>query len=150
MKDIRILLVEDNEGDILLTKEALEEAKIQISLDVVKDGKQAIDFLNRQDGFSQAVMPDIMLLDVNLPKRNGHEVLKYVKNSEQLKHIPVIMLTTSSSEKDINLSYNNHANCYVTKPVEVSDFLNVVSTIETFWISIVKLPTANYVTSDER
>jgi CheY-like chemotaxis protein len=150
MNDIRILLVEDNEGDILLTKEALEEAKIPIILDVVKDGKQAIDFLNKQDVFSQAVMPDLMLLDVNLPKRNGHEVLKYVKNNEHLKHIPVIMLTTSSSEKDINQSYANFANCYVTKPVEVSDFLNVVSTIEAFWISIVKLPTAKYIMSDER
>jgi CheY-like chemotaxis protein len=149
MKTIRILLVEDNEGDILLTREALEEAKIHIILDVVKDGKQAIDFLNKEDGFSNAIMPDLLLLDVNLPKKNGHEVLKYIKTNDHLRHIPVIMLTTSSSEKDVNLSYDNHANCYVTKPVEVSDFLAVVNTIETFWVSIVKLPTAKNFTGDE-
>jgi len=139
--EVHILLVEDNEGDILLTKEALEEAKILIRLSVVKDGKEAIDFISRQGKYREEDLPDLLLLDVNLPKKNGHEVLKYIKGENHLKHIPVIMLTTSSSERDINLSYNNYANCYITKPVDVNDFLRIVATIENFWISIVKLPT---------
>jgi len=141
MKPIHILLVEDNEGDIVLTKEAFEDSRILINMSVVKDGKQAIDFLNRVPPFVDAGRPDIILLDVNLPKRNGHEVLQYIKTSETLKQIPVIMLTTSSSANDINQSYKNYANCFITKPVEVQEFLNVVATIEKFWILIVKLPT---------
>ncbi|HXB43201.1 MAG TPA: response regulator [Puia sp.] len=141
MKPIHILLVEDNEGDILLTREALEDAKIIVKLSVAKDGKEAIDFVNRQGKYTDADVPDLVLLDINLPKKNGHEVLKYIKENEQLKHMPVIMLTTSSSDKDINSSYNNYANCFITKPVEVNDFLTVVSTIENFWISIVRLST---------
>jgi CheY-like chemotaxis protein len=150
MRPIHILLVEDNEGDILLTREALEDAKIIITLSVVKDGKEAIDFLNHQGKHQDAVLPDLLLLDINLPKKNGHEVLKYVKENEYLKHIPVIMLTTSSSERDINSSYGNYANCYITKPVEVNDFITVVSTIENFWISIVKLPTNKVFQNDKR
>jgi CheY-like chemotaxis protein len=150
MEPIHILLVEDNEGDILLTKEALEDAKIFIKLSVVKDGKEAMDFLGKQGIYHDVELPDFLLLDVNLPKKNGHEVLKYIKSTENLKHIPVIMLTTSSSEKDINLSYNNYANCYITKPVEVNDFLTVVATIESFWISIVKLPSKKDTTNDKR
>jgi two-component system, chemotaxis family, response regulator Rcp1 len=141
MKPVNILLVEDNEGDILLTKEALEDAKILVELNVVRDGKAAIDFMNREGVYANQQLPDLLLLDVNLPKKNGHEVLQHIKSTESLKHIPVIMLTTSSSEKDINLSYNNYVNCYITKPIEVNDFLSLVSTIENFWISIVKLPT---------
>jgi CheY-like chemotaxis protein len=141
MQIIHILLVEDNEGDILLTSEALNEAKILTKLSVVKDGKEAIDFVNRSGKYVDVSLPDLILLDVNLPKKNGHEVLKYIKGDERLKHIPVIMLTTSSSQKDINLSYNNYANCYITKPVDVNEFLSVVTTIENYWISIVKLPT---------
>jgi len=137
---IHILLVEDNEGDILLTKEALNDGKIANEISVVKDGKQAIDFLNQQEGFKNAKLPDLILLDVNLPKKNGHEVLAFIKNEERLKHIPVIMLTTSSSEKDINASYKNHANCYISKPVEVSDFIDAVKEIENFWFALVKLP----------
>jgi CheY-like chemotaxis protein len=144
MESIHILLVEDNEGDILLTREAFEDAKILVRLSVVKDGAEAINFINRQGNYKDAVRPDLLLLDVNLPKKNGHEVLKYIKESDNFRHIPVIMLTTSSSEKDINLSYNNYVNCYITKPVEVNDFIKVVSTIENFWISIVKLPTRNF------
>jgi CheY-like chemotaxis protein len=140
MKPIHILLVEDNEGDILLTTEALEDAKILVTLSVAKDGKDAIDFVARQGKFKDADLPDMLLLDVNLPRKNGHEVLKYIKENEHLKHIPVIMLTTSSSPKDINLSYNNYANCYITKPIEAVDFLAVVATIENFWVSVVKLP----------
>ncbi len=141
MSLIHILLVEDNEGDILLTKEALEDAEITIKLSIVKDGKEAIEFVTKQGNYPHADLPDILLLDVNLPKKNGLEVLKYIKGKENLKHIPVIMLSTSSSEKDINLCYNNYANCYITKPAEVNDFLSIVTAIENFWASVVKLPT---------
>jgi CheY-like chemotaxis protein len=108
---------------------------------VVRDGKDAVDFLTKMGSFKEAETPDLLLLDVNLPKKNGHEVLKFIKEDERLKHIPVIMFTTSSSQKDINLSYQNHANCYITKPVDVTEFLSVISRIENFWISIVDLPT---------
>lgn len=141
MRPVNILLVEDNEGDIMLTQEALEEAKIITGLSVVKDGEQAIAFLKKNDHYAATPMPDIILLDVNLPKKSGHEVLKYIKEDEDLKHIPVIMLTTSSSERDINLAYNSYANCYITKPVEADEFLSVVTTIENFWVAIAKLPT---------
>jgi len=141
MIPIHILLVEDNEGDILLTKEAFEDVKIVVKLSIVKDGKEAIDFIDRNGKYAGETLPDLLLLDVNLPKKNGHEVLKYIKGKDALKQIPVIMLTTSSTELDINLSYNNYANCYITKPVEVNDFLAIIATIENFWISIVKLPT---------
>jgi CheY-like chemotaxis protein len=136
---IHILLVEDNEGDVMLTKEALEEIKASVHLSVVKDGKQAIDFLNQSGEYIDSTLPDFMLLDINLPKKNGHEVLQYVKGSERLKHIPVIMLTTSSSERDINLTYNNHANCYITKPSDVNDYMEAVSATANFWLNICKL-----------
>jgi CheY-like chemotaxis protein len=141
MNPVHILLVEDNEGDILLTKEGFEDARILVNLSVVKDGKEAIEFLTKQGRYHDVELPDLLLLDVNMPKKNGHEVLKYIKGNDALKHIPVIMLTTSSSQKDINLSYDNHANCYITKPVDANDFLAVVATIENFWITVVKLPT---------
>lgn len=140
MNSIDILLVEDNEGDILLTKEAFEDAKILNNLSVARDGQEAIHFLEKEGVFSNVSTPDLILLDVNLPKKNGHEVLQYIKGSNKLKHIPVIMLTTSVLEKDIVRSYENHANCYITKPVEVDDFLNVIANIENFWIKIVQLP----------
>lgn len=140
MEPIHILLVEDNEGDILLTTEALENAKMHINLSVVKDGKAAMDFLTNADGYSNATQPDMLLLDINLPKRNGHQVLKFIKENEALKHIPVIMLTTSSSPSDIDLAYKNHVNCFITKPIEIHGFLDVIATIENFWFSIVKLP----------
>jgi CheY-like chemotaxis protein len=140
MEPIHILLVEDNEGDILLTTEALENAKLMTNLSVVKDGKEAIDFLTKEGKYPDARQPDMLLLDVNLPKRNGHQVLKFIKQSEILKHIPVIMLTTSSSASDINQAYQNYVNCYITKPIDAHSFLDVVATIENFWISIVKLP----------
>lgn len=141
MKGIHILLVEDNEGDILLTTEALEERKIINKISVAKDGKEALDFIFKEGAYKNATTPDLILLDVNLPKKSGHEVLQLIKNDDRTAHIPVIMLTTSSSETDINLSYKHHANCYITKPVEVNDFLEAISGIEDFWLKIVKLPT---------
>jgi CheY-like chemotaxis protein len=140
MKSIHILLVEDNEGDIMLTTEALEEGRIANKISVVKDGKHAIDFLNKKGDYEGASLPDLILLDINLPKKNGHEVLQYIKGSDDLKQIPVIMLTTSSSEKDILESYKNYVNCYITKPVDVNDFIKAVAKIEDFWINIVNLP----------
>lgn len=140
METIHILLVEDNEGDILLTTEAFENATLLTKLSVVMDGKEAMDFLTNQGNYPYATQPDMVLLDINLPKRNGHQVLKFIKRNEILKHIPVIMLTTSSSVSDINLAYENHVNSYITKPVEAHGFRDVISTIEDFWISIVKLP----------
>ena len=140
MKPIHILLVEDNEGDIMLTTEAMHEARIANTISVVKDGWRALQYLEKKGEYVNATSPDMVLLDVNLPKMNGHEVLKSIKSNEKIMHIPVIMLTTSSSERDVLMSYQNHANCYITKPVEVSDFMKVVSSIEHFWISIVQLP----------
>ena len=140
MNSIHILLVEDNEGDIFLITEALEEGKIVNKISVSKDGKEAIDFLEKKGKYKDAETPDLILLDINLPKKNGHEVLQYIKTSENLKQIPVIMLTTSSSDKDVLLSYKHHANCFITKPLDVNNFLTIVSSIESFWINIVKLP----------
>lgn len=139
IEPIHILLVEDNEGDIMLTTEALEEAKILSKLSVIKDGKEAIEFAGKVGKYGNADVPDLILLDINLPKKNGHEVLTFIKKSDHLKHIPVIMLTTSSAEKDIDMAYKHYANCYIIKPVNVIDFVSVIATIENFWISIVKL-----------
>ncbi|AFL85137.1 CheY-like receiver domain-containing protein [Belliella baltica DSM 15883] len=141
MRKIQILLVEDNEGDILLITEALEEGKILHDLQVSKDGHQAISLLTKKGEYKHVATPDIIFLDINLPKKNGHEVLKYIKNDPNLKQIPVIMLTTSSTPKDVLEAYRAHANCYITKPVGGSDFLSIISQIEEFWFSIVKLPT---------
>ncbi len=135
-----MLLVEDNEADILLTKEAIHELKIDINLSIVNDGDKAMKFLEKKGSYKEAKKPDLILLDVNLPKKNGHEVLKFIKDNDRLKQIPVIMLSTSSSYTDINLSYSNHANCFITKPAEVQDFFNVIATIKNFWITHVKFP----------
>ena len=140
MKPIHILLVEDNEGDILLTTEALHEGKILNKLTVLRDGKQAIDYLSEMVEQANSELPDFILLDINLPKKNGHEVLQFIKTNRKLKHIVVIMLTTSSAETDIYRAYNSYANCYITKPVDAGDFLAAISAIENFWINIVKLP----------
>ena len=140
MKPIHILLVEDNEGDIMLIKEAFDEAKLANDISIVKDGEKAIFFLGKKEMYKDARTPDLIILDVNLPRKNGHEVLEFVKTNDHLLQIPVIMLTTSSSENDIVKSYKNHANCYITKPVEVDDFMKAVLEIEEFWISLVKLP----------
>jgi len=140
MKPIRILLVEDNEGDILLTMEAFEEARIANHVDIVRDGSEAIAFLERSGAYANAILPNLILLDINLPKRNGHEVLHHIKNSNDLKQIPVIMLTTSSTEKDVQNAYKEHANCYIVKPVDVNNFIDVIIGIEDFWLTIVNLP----------
>ena len=140
MHEIHILLVEDNEGDVVLTLEALREAKLRNKISVVRDGEEALQFLYREGKYAAAELPQLILLDINLPKMDGKEVLNRIKNDTNLKKIPVIILTTSSSEKDILESYNNHANCYVTKPVDLQSFIDVIHTIEGFWISIVQLP----------
>ncbi len=139
-KEIRILLVEDNEGDILLTLEALKEARICNVVDVVKDGDQALKFLKKDSGFEDVQTPNLILLDINLPKVDGLEVLMTIKNDPDLMIIPVVMLTTSDSEKDIFASYNSHANCYITKPVNFKNFMEVIQTIKDFWINVVQLP----------
>lgn len=143
MKSIHILLIEDNEGDILLTTEALEESKIINAITVLRDGEMAINYFNNLDNTDNA--PDLILLDVNLPKKSGHEVLQHIKNNSPYRHIPVIMLTTSSSEKDILMSYHNYANCYITKPIDVNDFMTAVAKIEDFWINIVTIPSKKIV-----
>jgi CheY-like chemotaxis protein len=135
MKAINILLVEDNEGDIVLTAEAFEKSKLINKLQIIKDGKQAILFFeNLNEGSEQ---PNLVLLDINLPKVSGHEVLKYIKSHDKHKNIPVIMLTTSSSEKDINQSYENSASLYITKPIDVADFSRTIGKIEDFWMNTV-------------
>lgn len=140
MKSAHILLVEDNEGDILLTKEAFEDRKLINKLSVVKDGKEALDFVFKEGKYTKAETPDLILLDINLPKKNGIEVLKALKENQKTKVIPIIMLTTSSTEKDILLSYQNYANSYITKPVEMKSFMDAVYAIEDFWFQLVSLP----------
>ena len=140
MKPINLLLIEDNEGDILLTKEAFEDSSMIADIHVVKDGMAAINYFNKVLEDATLTLPDLVLLDINLPKKNGQEVLQFIKNNEILKLIPVIMLTTSSSDKDIINSYKNQANCYIMKPVDINTFLNIISKIEDFWLATAKLP----------
>jgi chemotaxis family two-component system response regulator Rcp1 len=139
-KTVEILLVEDNPGDVRLTQEALKEGKVSNNLSVVPDGAEAMAFVRRQGKYANAPHPDLVLLDLNLPKKDGREVLAEMKGDENLKRIPVVVLTTSDSEKDILRSYNLHANCYITKPVDLDKFITVVKSIEDFWLTIVKLP----------
>jgi CheY-like chemotaxis protein len=138
MKTINILLIEDNEGDILLTTEAFEDSRIVNMISVIRDGREAINFFESLNHKEE--IPHLVLLDINLPKMSGHEVLIYLKQHAKYKSIPVIMLTTSSSEKDILLSYKNHVNCYITKPIDVADFMQAIAKIEDFWINIVSIP----------
>lgn len=140
MKKVHILLVEDNEGDIILTLDAFQESKIKSTFSVVKNGSDALDFLFKRGDFKDSERPDLILLDINIPIYNGHEVLQQIKNNPDLKRIPVIMLTTSSNPKDINRSYDNHANSYVTKPIEMKEFLDAVLKIKEFWLQLSKLP----------
>ena len=140
---IEILLVEDNPGDARLTLEAFKEAKVINNLTVVSDGAEALAYLRRQGAYADAVVPDLVLLDLNLPKVDGRQVLAEIKADESLKRIPVVVLTTSASQDDISRAYGSHANCYITKPVDLDQFLRVVQSIESFWLSLVKLPVAN-------
>jgi len=139
-RPIEILLVEDNPGDVRLTQEAFHEAGVGNQLHWVEDGVEAIKFLRREDQYGYAPRPDLILLDLNLPKKDGREVLSEIKADEELKVIPVIILTTSSAEEDIVEMYNGHANCYISKPADIDQFVTVVKSIESFWFSIVKLP----------
>ena len=140
MKSIHILVVEDNEGDIMLITEALQECKVINDVSVVRNGKLALDYVFKKGNYVKVQSPDIILLDINLPIKNGIEVLMELKSDKTTKHIPIIMLTTSSSESDILKSYNHHANAYITKPVDVSDFLEAIISLEDFWLNIVHLP----------
>ena len=139
-RPIEILLVEDNPGDVRLTREALKEDKLANPLHVVGDGVEALAYLRRQGRYANAVRPDIILLDLNLPKKDGREVLAEIKADEDIKRIPVVILTTSQAEQDILKAYDLHANCYITKPVNFDQFLRVVRSVEDFWLTIVKLP----------
>lgn len=137
---IQVLLVEDNPGDIRLTREAFKDAKVHLEMHVVNDGVQAIDFLNRREGYEGSPRPDLILLDLNLPRKDGRDVLAEIKADTLLKSIPVVILTTSASDVDIESSYLLHANCYISKPVDLDGFLTVVRSIDDFWFSVVKLP----------
>jgi chemotaxis family two-component system response regulator Rcp1 len=137
---IEVLLVEDSPGDVRLTREAFKDAKVLINLHVASDGVEAMAFLGREGEHANAPRPDLILLDLNLPKKDGREVLAELKQSPALKSIPVVILTTSASEADIHGSYQHHANCYITKPVDLEGFLKVVRSIDSFWLSVVRLP----------
>jgi CheY-like chemotaxis protein len=139
-RPIEILLVEDNPGDARLTIEAFKEGRVTNSLTVINDGADALAYLRREGKYSAAKQPDLVLLDLNLPKMDGREVLAEVKSDERLRNIPVIVLTTSSGPEDVKRAYGSHANCYITKPVDLDQFLRVVQSIENFWLSLVKLP----------
>ncbi|MBE0647794.1 MAG: response regulator [Bacteroidales bacterium] len=137
---IDILLVEDNPGDARLAKEALKDSKLRNNLFIVDDGELAMKFLKKEAPYEDVPRPDLILLDLNLPKKDGKEVLKEIKTDEDLKRIPVVILTMSKSEEDIFKSYNLHANCFITKPIDFDQFIKVVQSIENFWLTIVKLP----------
>ncbi len=139
-RTIEILLVEDNPGDARLTLEAFKEGKVLNNLTVMKDGVEALAYLRRQGGYASAKVPDLILLDLNLPRMSGREVLMEIKGDERLKTIPVVVLTTSADEQDVARAYSQHANCYITKPVDLEQFLRVVHSIEDFWLTLVRLP----------
>jgi two-component system response regulator len=139
-KGFEILLIEDNPGDVMLTQEAFYEGRLAHRLSVVGDGEEAIDFLRRTGKYADAPRPDLVLLDLNLPKKDGRELLAEVKEDPDLRHIPVIVLTTSESEQDIWRAYRLHANCYLTKPIQMDDFLRKIRSIEDFWLTVVRLP----------
>lgn len=140
LKKAHILLVEDNEGDILLTLDAFEESKFQTQVSVTRNGKEALDFLKKQGEYAESQKPDLILLDINIPIFSGHEVLKVIKRDKHLKKIPVIMLSTSSNQKDIDKAYSNHCNSYIEKPLDMKDFLKAVLKIEDFWLQLTILP----------
>lgn len=137
---IEILLVEDNEGDVRLAMEALKDIKVRNKISVVYDGVEAMDYLKKQGGHTAATRPDLILLDLNLPRKDGRQVLAEIKGSDDLKRIPVVVLTTSKAEEDVLKSYNLHANCYITKPIDLEQFIKVVRTVEDFWLTVVTFP----------
>ncbi len=139
-KPIEILLVEDNRGDTRLAVEALKESKVRNALHVVEDGIEAMDFLYKKGKYSSSPRPDLILLDLNLPRKDGREVLAEIKGDPDLKRIPVVILTISKAEEDVLKTYNLHANCFITKPLDLNQFITVVKSIEDFWLTIVKLP----------
>ena len=140
VKIIDILLVEDNQGDVRLAQEALKESKVRNNMIVVEDGVEAMEFLRRRGKYANAPRPDLILLDLNLPRKNGREVLAEIKSDDNLKRIPVVVLTVSKDEQDILSAYDLHANCYITKPLDFEQFIKITKTIEEFWLTIVKLP----------
>jgi chemotaxis family two-component system response regulator Rcp1 len=139
-KPVEVLLVEDNPGDIRLTQEAFREGKVMNTLHIAMDGVEAMEFVHREGKFADSQRPDLILLDLNLPKKDGREVLEEIKSDDKLKSIPVVILTTSRAEEDIIRTYNSQCNCYITKPIDLKQFLLVVQSIEDFWLSMVKLP----------
>lgn len=139
-KTIDILMVEDNPGDIRLTKEAFTEAKIRNNINVVRDSAEALDYLHRREKYENVKRPDLILLDLNLPKKHGLEVLEDIKKDPVLRRIPVVVLTSSTAEEDILTSYNLYANCYIAKPIEIKQLVHIVKSIEHFWLEIVELP----------
>jgi two-component system, chemotaxis family, response regulator Rcp1 len=139
-RPVEILLVEDNAADVRLTQEALREGKIRNRLSVVEDGEVAMRYLRREGEFADATRPDVVLLDLNLPRKNGREVLREMKGDARLRNIPVVVLSSSEAEQDVIAAYNLHANCYVTKPVDLDQFVRAIQSIEQFWFTIVKLP----------
>jgi chemotaxis family two-component system response regulator Rcp1 len=141
-RPVEFLLAEDNPGDVRLTKEALRESKISNNLNVVPDGVEAMAFLRRTGNYANAPRPDVILLDLNLPKKDGREVLAEVKADPNLRLIPVVIITSSEAEQDVLKTYELHANCYVTKPVDLEQFIKVIQSIETFWLTIVTLPSS--------
>ncbi|MEO5345919.1 MAG: response regulator [Magnetococcus sp. YQC-9] len=140
---VEILLVEDSPGDVELTREALADSKMLNRLNVVEDGEEAMAYLRQQGRYAHATRPDVVLLDLNLPRKDGREVLEEIKADPELKAIPVVVLTTSQAEEDILRTYQLHANCYITKPVDLHQFFAVVKSVENFWFSVVKLPPKN-------
>ncbi len=140
---VEILLVEDNPADVLLMQEALRDGKIVNNLSVASNGDEALDFLYRKGAYQDAPRPDLIMLDLNLPKKDGREVLAEIKNDPDLRSIPVVVITTSKSEEDVFKTYNLHANCYITKPVRLNRFFQVVKDIEEFWFTVVRLPGKN-------
>jgi CheY-like chemotaxis protein len=144
IKPIEILLVEDNIGDIRLTQEALKESNLMVNLRVVRDGLEAMELLHRHGSHVNTPYPDLILLDLNLPRKDGREVLQEIKNDADLKRIPVVVLTTSEAESDILATYGFHANCYITKPVDMDQFIKIVKMLKDFWFTIVKLPPREY------
>ena len=140
-RTVNILLIEDNPGDVRLTQEAFKEGQMAVHLDVVMDGVEAIKFLKKQEQYAESTTPDLILLDLNLPKIDGREVLEEIKSDANLKRIPVVVLTTSNAEQDVLKSYNLHVNCYINKPVDFDKFFDIIQKIEDFWLSTAILPT---------